>query len=201
MIMEYESGKSFVDEAMRRISLSPSVLDIGGGEPFGKWLKEYKSLFKNCEYKSFDYNASTGADVVGDIHAIPLLNDSVDAIICSSVLEHVRDPHIAMRELTRILKPRGHIFVYVPSIYPYHARPGHYPDLWRFFEDTMHQLFEGYAHVEIHKRGGYFFALSMFVPMQHKLRWLLNPLARLLDQLFRTNRRATTAGYYVYARK
>lgn len=199
--MAAESSKQFVDKAMERISKAPMVLDIGGGESFGKWLKQYEALFKNCQYKSFDYDASTGADVVGDIHAIPLPDDCVDAITCSSVLEHVRDPITAMKELTRILKPGGQIFVYVPSIYPYHSRPGHYPDLWRFFDDTMQQLFESYSHVEIAKRGGYFLALSFFVPMQHKLRWLLNPLARALDSVFRTDRRTTTAGYYVYASK
>lgn len=130
------SSKPFVDKAMERISRSPMVLDIGGGDRFGKWLKAYEPLFKNCQYKSFDYDASTGADVVGDIHAMPLPDDSVDAIICSSVLEHVRDPIRAMEELTRILKPSGQIFLYVPSIYPYHARKGHYPDLWRFFSTT-----------------------------------------------------------------
>lgn len=186
---------------MERIAESPMVLDIGGGEPFGKWLKEYEHLFKTCEYKSFDYDASTGADVVGDIHAIPLPDDSVDAIICASVLEHVRDPITAAKELKRILKPGGKIFFYVPSIYPYHARKGHYPDLWRFFDDTMLQLFEGYSHIEIEKRGGYFMALSFFVPVQHRLRGILNPLASGLDRLFRTRSRTTTAGYYVYAVK
>lgn len=199
--MVHESSKPFVDRSIARIARSPMVFDVGGGERFGKWLKEYKGLFAACDYRTFDYDASTGADVVGDIQAIPLPEHSIDAIICSSVLEHVRDPLAAMRELTRILKPGGQIFLYVPSIYPYHSRPGHYPDLWRFFDDTIRQLFEGYSHIEMEKRGGYFFALSFFVPLQHRLRFLLNPLARSLDYLLRTDRRTTTAGYYVYGIK
>ncbi len=186
---------------MARIAQAPRVLDVGGGERFGKWLKEYEPLFKNTIYQTFDYDASTGADVVGDIHAIPLADASVDAIICSSVLEHVRDPRRAMAELTRILKPGGQLFLFVPSIYPYHARQGHYPDLWRFFEDTVREMLAGYSTVAIEKRGGYFLALSFFIPAQHRLRWLLDPVARLLDTVFRTSRRVTTAGYYAYAVK
>lgn len=199
--MSAHQERLFIDRAMERISKAPMVLDMGGGEPFGKWLKTYENLFKNCEYKSFDFDATTGADIVGDIHAIPLADNTIDAIICSSVLEHVKNPVQAAKELKRILKPGGQIFFYVPSIYPYHARKGHYPDLWRFFDDTMQQLFEGYSQTEIAKRGGYFSALSFFVPKQHAFRWFLDPAANFLDAVFQTKRRTTTAGYYVYAVK
>lgn len=191
----------FIAQKIALLAKKPMVLDIGGGEPFTKWLKPYEELFKGVTYQSFDYDARTGADVVGDIHAIPLPDNSVDAIICASVLEHVRDPLRAMSELKRILKPEGCIFFYVPSIYPYHARKGAYPDVWRFFGDTIEVLFEGFAVVEVEKRGGYFLALSFFVPFQHKLRFILDPLAYALDTLFKTVRKNTTAGYYVYATK
>lgn len=199
--MKRERSDVFVRNAMQRIAKARVVLDVGGGERFGKWMKEYEPLFATCDYRTFDFDATTGADVVGDIHSIPLPDDSVDAIICSSVLEHVRDPLRAMAELTRVLRTGGSIFFYVPSMYPYHARPGHYPDYWRFFGDTVTELFIGYQSVEIHKRGGYFLALSFFVPFQHKLRLLLNPLAEGLDVILKTKRRNTTAGYYVYAVK
>lgn len=199
--MAQERSKAFVDSAMRDIAQSPSVLDIGGGERFGKWMKEYEPLFADCEYRTFDYDATTGADVVGDIHQLPLADNSVDAIICSSVLEHVRDPLTAMRELVRVLKPSGKIFFYVPSTYPYHARPGHYPDYWRFFGDTIDELFTGFSEVSIQKRGGFFLALSFFVPLQHRLRFLLTPLADALDAVFATEKRNTTAGFFVYASK
>ena len=191
----------FISEKMRLLSQERMVLDIGGGEPFSKWLERYKPLFSDVVYKSFDYDPNTGADVVGDIHAIPLSDDTVDAIICASVLEHVRDPLRAMAELKRILKPGGKIFLYVPSIYPYHARKGAYPDVWRFFDDTIYILFAGFSHIEIKKRGGYFLALSYFVPMQHKIRRFLDALAWFFDKVFHTEKRNTTAGYYVYAVK
>jgi SAM-dependent methyltransferase len=196
-----EKSQSFVAQAMQEIAKGKSVLDVGGGARFGKWLAPYEPLFADCEYRTFDFDASTNADVIGDIHALPLEDGSQDAIICSSVLEHVRDPLRAMAELTRVLRKGGKLFFYVPSTYPYHAHRGHYPDYWRFFEDTIDVLFEGYSSVTKQKRGGYFLALSFFVPLQHKMRGLLNPVAEFLDSAFRTERRTTTAGYYVYAVK
>jgi len=199
--MTHERSKRFVDAGIARIAKHATVLDIGGGIRFGKWMAPYEPLFKEVDYRTFDYNASTGADVVGDIHTLPLEDDSVDAIICSSVLEHVRDPRKAMGELNRILKPGGQMFFYVPSMYPYHARKGHYPDYWRFFSDTIDDLFSDFKEKEVQKRGGYFLALSFFVPGQAKLRFLLTPLADFLDDVLKTERRNTTAGYYVFATK
>ncbi|MBP9816815.1 MAG: class I SAM-dependent methyltransferase [Candidatus Pacebacteria bacterium] len=194
-------SRAFIDASMKKIAEGPIILDVGGGTRFGKWMKHYEPLFEGRDYRTFDYDSTTGADVVGDIHAIPVETNVIDSIICSSVLEHVRDPLKAMRELHRILKPGGRIFFYVPSIYPYHAHRGHYPDYWRFFDDTINEMFSIFTEHSIHKRGGYFLALSFFVPMQHKLRWFLNPFAEFLDGALKTEEKTTTAGYYVYAVK
>lgn len=186
---------------MHRLASEKVVVDIGSGTRFGKWLKKYEPLFAKSEYRTFDADSITGADIVGDIHAIPLEDGSVDAIICSSVLEHVRDPLRAADELRRIVRKGGVVFCLVPSTYPYHSHGARYPDYWRFFEETVRELFAGYASVEIRKRGGYFLALSFYVPMQARMRWLLTPVAEFLDGAFRTDRKNTTAGYYVLATK
>lgn len=193
--------QKFIDEKMVLISKEKIVLDIGGGDRFQKWLEPYKDLFKNSDYKTMDYDARTGADVVGDIHAIPLRDETVDAIICSSVLEHVKDPIRAVLELKRVLKKEGKIFVYVPSIYPYHARKGSYPDYWRFFDDSLLFMFEGFSKVELIKAGGYFKTLSFFFPMQYKLKFILHPVSTILDKIFGTAKKTTTYGYYLYAIK
>lgn len=193
--------EQFIDDSILDISREKIVLDVGGGERFQKWLTKYKPLFKDCDYKTLDYDPESSADVVGDIHNIPLEPGTIDAIICHSVLEHVMNPIKAVEELHRILRSGGKIFVHVPSIYPYHARKGHYPDYWRFFDDTLIFLFKDFSKVELVKRGGYFKALFFFVPMQHKLQFLLNPAANLLDKLFRMEKRNTTSGYYIYAIK
>ena len=149
----------FIDSKIKEISKEKVILDVGGGNPFTKWLVNYKELFVNSDYKTMDYDATTGADIIGDIHNIPLPGGSVDAVICHSVLEHVINPTKAVEEIYRVLKPQGKVFVHVPSIYPYHARKGHYGDYWRFFSDTIEVLFKDFSKVEYIKRGGYFKAL------------------------------------------
>lgn len=191
----------FVHEKMKDISKERNVLDVGGGGRFTKWLKRYEKLFVNTDYKTMDLDISTKPDIVGDIHQIPLKDESIDAIICSSVLEHVNDPIRAIQEMYRVLKKGGKLFMFVPSIYPYHSQGAHYPDMWRFFDDSIIFMLKDFSSVEMCKFGGYFKALSFFVPMQHKLQWLLSPTATFLDFLFSTKKRHTTAGYYVYAIK
>lgn len=195
------SYKKFIDQKIELISKNSFILDIGGGEPFQKWLKPYKDLFKNCDYKTMDVDPLSGADIIGDIHRIPCKDESVDAVICHSVLEHIRDPHQACREIHRVLKKGGMAFIHVPSVYPYHARKGSYPDYWRFFDDSFEVLLKDFSHIEIKKRGGYFTALSFFVPFQHRIRFILDPLAATLDFIFATEKRTTTAGYYIFVLK
>lgn len=199
--MERGKYKKFIDRVIHEIAKEKVVLDVGGGEHFAKWLAEYKTLFEKCIYQTMDYDDTTGADVVGDIHNIPLKNESIDAVICSSVLEHVENPIVAMKEIHRVLRVGGKLFLHIPSTYPYHARKGHYPDYWRFFDDTIHVLCKDFSKVEFVKRGGYFKAMFFFLPLQHRLRFLIDPLAGFLDAICKTEMRSTTSGYYIYAIK
>ena len=57
------------------------------------------------------------ADVHFDIQSIPFEASSFDAILCSHVLEHVPDDHLALRELFRVLKPGGWAILQVPISY------------------------------------------------------------------------------------
>ncbi len=66
-----------------------------------------------AEYVTTDLSMP-GVDVNMDITAIPRPDAAFDAIICSHVLEHVRDDRAAMRELHRVLAPDGWAVLQVP---------------------------------------------------------------------------------------
>lgn len=54
------------------------------------------------------------ADVQADILALPFNDCSFGLIICSHVLEHVRNDRLALRELHRVLSPGGRALISVP---------------------------------------------------------------------------------------
>ncbi len=68
-----------------------------------------------------------------DALALPLPSGSVDAIILSELLEHVRDDVAALRECMRVLKPGGVMAITVP-----HAN---YPLAWDPINKTLESLF------------------------------------------------------------
>lgn len=50
-----------------------------------------------------------------DLRRCPLHSESVDAVVLLNVLEHIDDDMIALKEVARILKPRGIAHIEVPS--------------------------------------------------------------------------------------
>jgi len=53
----------------------------------------------------------------GDALNLPYKDESFDRVICSEVMEHVRDDERACRELARVLKKNGRIAITVPTIF------------------------------------------------------------------------------------
>jgi len=65
-------------------------------------------------------------DVLAVNEALPFRDNTFDATISCAVLEHVKDPFAAARELVRVTKPGGTIYADVPFLQPYHGYPSHY---------------------------------------------------------------------------
>jgi SAM-dependent methyltransferase len=65
-------------------------------------------------------------DILGVGEDLPFQDCVFDAVLSITVLEHVADPFRCARELVRVLKPGGRLYVIVPFIEPLHGYPHHF---------------------------------------------------------------------------
>lgn len=81
-------------------------------------------------------------DIVADItDFVPMEDNSVDFIICTAVLEHVKDPQKVVAEMHRILRTGGEAWVDIPFMQPYHKAPD---DFQRFTISGIKHLFRNF---------------------------------------------------------
>ena len=110
------------------------ICDIGCG---------YGEILPLCQPDSYginynDYQIKKARSLGLTIYDRDINNDSlndlpkVDAIWCSAVLEHLDSPHLSLCRFHGLLKKRGLLFVYVPTI-PLFLQLRHVPYLGKYF--------------------------------------------------------------------
>jgi 2-polyprenyl-6-hydroxyphenyl methylase/3-demethylubiquinone-9 3-methyltransferase len=52
---------------------------------------------------------------VAAVEQLPFRNDTFSGVVCSSVLEYLKQPELALQEFRRVLKPGGHLLISVPN--------------------------------------------------------------------------------------
>jgi SAM-dependent methyltransferase len=112
------------------------VLDIGGKNINGSLRPIFESL--GMKYICLDIEQHSSVDIImkpGD--KLPFDNASVDLIVSTSCFEHDPCFWLTFKEMTRILKVDGFIYVNAPTKGPYHGCPG---DNWRFYSDAGQAL-------------------------------------------------------------
>jgi ubiquinone/menaquinone biosynthesis C-methylase UbiE len=78
------------------------------------------SLHKAEEgYEYFKSISNAGAEFLkGSAYSLPFLDNSLDLIVCSEVLEHLHQYNDAVKEIHRVLKPGGKFYASVPASWP-----------------------------------------------------------------------------------
>lgn len=98
-------------------------------------VKEIRGAKFGLNWVSVDrYDTRNFIDFHYDIHDLKFENDSFDVAVCNSILEHIAHPEVAIKELFRVLKPGGLIWVQLPFNFPYHEAP---KDYWRVSPDGL----------------------------------------------------------------
>jgi len=160
----------------------PSVLDIGCGH------KPYRDLFANTQHWGMDHGCvDTSPDFVGDALLLPIRNQAVDIVFATQVIEHVRNPHLMVRECKRVLRPNGCLILSGPFFWPLHEEPY---DFFRFTKYGFEQIVKeaGFVEWQILEDGGDWarFMLGICIRVNKwlfPLRCVLNITGALLDSV------------------
>ncbi|WP_170950234.1 class I SAM-dependent methyltransferase [Mesorhizobium sp. WSM3864] len=139
------SQHDYVESVKNRIDTNQDKLFLDAGAGF---RPVYYDNVVNLEIVPY---ATT--DVLAILEKMPFKDNSFDFVISNAVLEHVRDPFSAAREMTRVLKPGGEMFVHVPFLQPYHGYPHHY---YNMTKDGVRNLFKEDVEVISHTVPFYF---------------------------------------------
>ncbi len=132
------------------------ILDLGCGEGrhvfaaachldvnvFGVDLNKADLLSAKRKEKEVMIRDGSAAEfIVGDALCLPFEDDCFDAVICSEVLEHVRDYQSVLKEIGRVLRSGGFFCASVPRRWPekicwalsreYHEVPGGHVHIFR----------------------------------------------------------------------
>lgn len=106
-----------------KIKKTDKILDVGCG------LKPYRKVFKTKEYIGIDIdfgghpNDQKNVDHFYDGETIPYEQQTFDNILCTQVLEHTIKPETTIKEMSRVIKTNGLLFISMPFIYPEHEIP------------------------------------------------------------------------------
>lgn len=112
------------------------VLDIGGKNVNGSLRVYFENL--HMKYICLDIEADSSVDIViKPSDKLPFDNNSIDLIVSTSCFEHDPCFWITFKEMTRIIKSDGFIYVNAPTNGFYHTHPG---DNWRFYSDAGQAL-------------------------------------------------------------
>jgi SAM-dependent methyltransferase len=121
----------------------PRILVVGGGA-VGSGLE---ALYddSSIDLIAFDVYASPVVQFVGDGHAIPLADASVDGVVAEAVLSCVLEPWVVAQEIHRVLRTNG--IVFADSPFMQQVAEGPY-DFTRFTHSGLRWLFHGFERID-----------------------------------------------------
>lgn len=198
------NSKFFKEKIKRIFNDKKTIIDIGGGlrvsekqgNRFDKANEWMLPFLDKVEYKIMDPVDTYHPDIVGDIHSMSFQDNSLEAILCLSVLEHVENPILAAQEMYRVLKFDGYCLVHVPFLYYYHAEKGYYGDFWRFTEDSVNFIFKDFSSIEIQQVRGAIETWLKISPLGRSD--LLLRAGTFFDRVTGKSKSKQTSGYYVF---
>ena len=107
--------------------LHGKLLDVGCGKmPYKNYILEQSDV---TDYIGLDieqalvYDSEISPDHTWDGKTMPLIDQLFDCALATEVLEHCPEPEVVLKEVYRVLKPGGVLFITVPFLWNLHEVP------------------------------------------------------------------------------
>lgn len=120
----------FVQQALKTNGM---ILELGAGID----VCTHPNLVKT---DAFVY--SSDLDYVVDAHAMPFEDNTFDFVYSLAVFEHLHSPWVAAKEILRVLKPGGRVYVLTAFMQHLHGYPHHYFNMTTMGAERIFSDFE-----------------------------------------------------------
>lgn len=127
------TGKT-ANEAIKNVSAGSLIINLASG------VKNIRDDVLNIDLTPFP-----NVHIVADIHNLPFKDGCADAVICESSLEHFKEPKRVIKEICRVLKPKGLVYISAPFIVGFHASPN---DYYRWTLNGLKELLKDFEEKE-----------------------------------------------------
>ena len=115
------------------------ILNVGAGLQSHNY--QYHLRLNNDEYHTLEISADQHTTYVGSVTDMPSVpSEHYDWVLANAVLEHVDDMQAAIREIARVTKPGGNIYLQTPFHNEIHFVPNVFADYWRITPFGYQQL-------------------------------------------------------------
>ena len=137
-------------EIFKKFKINGDIIEFGASDDIEKNF--CNSKLKNCKISYSNINSSNKEFVNIDLQKKILIELKYDYIIIFNVLEHLLDPNLALRNLSKICKKNGKIIGSTPFLFRVHGAPKDYS---RFTKDHLIELLKScnFKDIEIIELG------------------------------------------------
>ena len=151
-----EISKNYYDESIKNklinlqiLNKNMTVIDLGSGDGYisravARSVKKViavdisKEMLKQLKKKARDNGLKNIESLESDGQDVPVSDSSVDVICANMYLHHIEEPEIAIKEMRRIVKPGGTVFI---SDFIEHSD--------KIMKEKMHDIWPGFQINEV----------------------------------------------------
>lgn len=143
--MRHQTREYLTDFFKRKRKRRWEILDVGSRDEGSGNIRDICELHGN--YTGLDMIHGNNVDIVMNAHDMSKLKKEYDLVICVDTFEHDDAFWESIKEIKRVTKSRGWIFLGFPSRgCPEHNHPH---DYWRFMPQSMDLFLRGLKYKKV----------------------------------------------------